>query len=246
MITNQESGTRIDEIAQGLFRISTPVTAIPGGFTFNQFLVHDDEPLLFHTGPRALFPLVSEAIRSVLPLDKLRHIAFSHYEADECGALNNFLEVAPNASPLCGQIGAMVSIGDIADRPPRALDDGEAVSLGTHNVRWHATPHLPHGWDCGFLMEETTGTLLCGDLFTQGGAEHEPLTEDDILEPSEAFRGNMDYFSNTRNARPMIERLAASNPTTLACMHGASWQGDGAAMLRALGDRLCASYSEAA
>lgn len=238
MITNQESGTRIDEIAQGLFRISTPVTAIPGGFTFNQFLVQDDEPLLFHTGPRALFPLVSESIRSIMPLEKLRHISFSHYEADECGALNNFLEVAPDASPLCGQIGAMVSIGDIADRPPRALDDGEAVSLGTHSVRWHATPHLPHGWDCGFLMEETTGTLLCGDLFTQGGAEHEPLTENDILEPSEAFRGNMDYFSNTRNARAMIERLAASNPTTLACMHGASWQGDGAAMLRALGDRL--------
>ena len=238
MITNQESGTRIDEIAQGLFRISTPVTAIPGGFTFNQFLVQDDEPLLFHTGPRALFPLVSESIRSIMPLEKVRHISFSHYEADECGALNNFLEVAPDASPLCGQIGAMVSIGDIADRPPRALDDGEAVSLGTHSVRWHATPHLPHGWDCGFLMEETTGTLLCGDLFTQGGAEHEPLTENDILEPSEAFRGNMDYFSNTRNARAMIERLAASNPTTLACMHGASWQGDGAAMLRALGDRL--------
>lgn len=238
MITNQESGTRIDEIAQGLFRISTPVSAVPGGFTFNQFLLQDDEPLLFHTGLRSLFPLVSEAIRSIMPLERLRHIAFSHYEADECGALNDFLEAAPNASPLCGQVGAMVSINDIADRPPRALDDGETVSLGTHSVRWHATPHLPHGWDCGFLMEETTGTLLCGDLFTQGGAKHEPLTENDILEPSEAFRGNMDYFSNARNARSMIERLAASNPTTLACMHGASWQGDGAAMLRALGDRL--------
>jgi len=238
MITNQESGTRIDEIAQGLFRISTPVTAIPGGFTFNQFLLLDDEPLLFHTGLRSLFPLVSEAIRSVMPLERLRYISFSHYEADECGALNDFLEAAPDASPLCGQVGAMVSIGDIADRPPCALDDGESVSLGTHTVRWLATPHLPHGWDCGFLMDETTGTLLCGDLFTQGGAKHEPLTGDDILEPSEAFRGNMDYFSNTRNARPLIERLAAASPTTLACMHGASWQGDGAAMLRALGDRL--------
>jgi len=238
MITNQESGTRIDEIAQGLFRISTPVTAIPGGFTFNQFLLLDDEPLLFHTGLRSLFPLVSEAIRSVMPLERLRYISFSHYEADECGALNDFLEAAPDASPLCGQVGAMVSIGDIADRPPCALDDGESVSLGTHTVRWLATPHLPHGWDCGFLMDETTGTLLCGDLFTQGGTKHEPLTGDDILEPSEAFRGNMDYFSNTRNARPLIERLAAASPTTLACMHGASWQGDGAAMLRALGDRL--------
>jgi len=238
MITNSESGTRVDEIAQGIFRISTPVSVVPGGFTFNQYLVVDDEPLLFHTGLRQMFPLVRAAIQSIMPVERLRYVSFSHYEADECGALNDFLAAAPNAVPLCGRIGALVSIGDIADRPPRALDDGESVSLGAHTARWFATPHLPHGWDCGFLMEEKTRTLMCGDLFTQGGATHAPLTEDDILEPSEAFRGDMDYFSQTKNAPALIERLAEANPTTLACMHGAAWRGDGARLLRALGARL--------
>jgi len=238
MITNQESGTRIDEIARGIYRISTPVSAIPGGFTFNQYLVADDDPLLFHTGLRQMFPLVREAIAAILPVDSLRYISFSHYEADECGALNEFLAAAPDAVPLCGQIGALVSINDVADRPPRALDEGEGVSLGTHTVSWFSTPHLPHGWDCGFLMEETTRTLLCGDLFTQGGSTHEPLTEADILEPSEAFRGQMDYFSQTKDAPSMIERLALAKPETLACMHGAAWRGDGAGLLRELGARL--------
>lgn len=238
MITNTTTGTRIDEIASGLFRISTPVSAVPGGFTFNQFLLVDEEPLLFHTGPRALFGPVSEAIAAVLPLARLRHLAFSHYEADECGALNDFLRVAPQAAPLCSRVGAMVSIGDIADRPPRGLDDGEQFSLGRHTLRWYATPHLPHGWDCGFLMDETGGTLLCGDLFTQGGADHAPLTTADILEPSEAFRGRMDYYAHAPETRAQLERLAAAEPTTLACMHGASWQGDGAALLRALGERV--------
>ena len=238
MITNRESGTRIDEIAQGIYRISTPVTVVPGGFTFNQYLVVDDEPLVFHTGLRRMFPLVREAINAVIPVERLRYVSFSHYEADECGALNEFLAAASNAVPLCGQVAALVSIGDVADRAPRALDDGEAVSLGAHSVRWFATPHLPHAWECGFLMEETTRTLLCGDLFTQGGAAHAPLTEDDILEPSEAFRGQLDYYSHTKNAGGMIERLADMRPTTLACMHGAAWRGDGARMLRALGARL--------
>jgi flavorubredoxin len=241
MITNRESGTRIDEIATGIFRISTPVTVVPGGFTFNQFLIVDEKPLLFHTGLRGMFPLVSEAIGAVLPIERLRYVAFSHYEADECGALNEFLAAAPNAIPLCGQIAAQVSVNDIADRPPQGLDDGESVSLGSHSVRWFATPHLPHAWECGFLLEESTRTLLCGDLFTQPGATHDPLTEADILEPSEAFRSEMDYFSHTKNAPAMIERLAATNPTTLACMHGAAWQGDGAGLLRTLGDRLDAS-----
>ncbi len=238
MITNPDSGTSIDEIAPEIYRISTPVSAVPGGFTFNQYLVVDEAPLLFHTGLRGTFPLVAEAIEAVLPVERLRYVAFSHFEADECGALNEFLAVAANAEPLCGQVGAMVSVGDIADRPPRAMDDGEALSLGRHTVRWLATPHLPHAWDCGFLMEETTKTLFCGDLFTQGGADHEPLTEADILGPSEAFRGQMDYFSHTKDLGPMIERLAAMAPTTLACMHGAAWRGDGAGLLRALGESL--------
>lgn len=238
MITNKASGTSIDEIADDIYRISTPVSAVPGGFSFNQYLILDEEPLLFHTGLRHTFPLVAEAIASVMPVQRLRHVSFSHYEADECGALNEFLAAAPHAAPLCSQIAALVSIGDMADRAPRGLEDGEQVSLGRHKVRWFATPHLPHGWECGYLMEETTRTLLCGDLFTQGGVDHAAVTEADILEPSEGFRAQLDYYSHTKNAGPMIERLAALQPTTLACMHGAAWRGDGQALLRALGTRL--------
>jgi flavorubredoxin len=238
MITNRESGTAVDEIADGIYRISTPVSVVPGGFTFNQFLIVDEQPMLFHTGPRRMFPLVREALDTVLPVARLRYLSFSHYEADECGSLNEFLAAAPNAEPLCGHIAALVSIGDVADRPPRAMDDNERLSLGRHAVRWFDTPHLPHAWECGFLMEETTGTLLCGDLFTQGGAMHPALTESDILEPSEAFRHRMDYYSHTKHADRMIERLAAMRPTTMACMHGPAWRGDGAALLRALATRL--------
>jgi glyoxylase-like metal-dependent hydrolase (beta-lactamase superfamily II) len=133
----------------------------------------------------------------------------------------------------------MVSINDLADRPPRALADGESLSLGKHVVRWFDTPHLPHAWECGFLMEERTRTLLCGDLFTQGGADNPPVTESDILGPSEAFRRAMDYFSHTKNARQMLERLSSTKPTALACMHGSAWRGDGAKLLRALADSLC-------
>jgi flavorubredoxin len=232
------SDTQIDEIANGIYRISTPVTVVPGGFTYNQYLVKDEQPLLFHTGLRRMFPLVRDAINAVLPVERLRYVSFSHYEADECGALNDFLAVAPNAVPLCGKIAAIVSVGDVADRAPRAMDDNEVVSLGAHSVRWFATPHLPHAWECGFLFEDTTKTLLCGDLFTQGGATHRPLIESDILEPSEAFRGQLDYYSHTKNAGAMIERLAATQPTILACMHGSAWRGDGARMLRSLGASL--------
>lgn len=238
MITNRSAGTAIDEIAEGVYRISTPVNTVPGGFSFNQYLIADEEPLLFHTGLRKAFPLVREAIETVIPVERLRHVCFSHYEADECGALNEFLAVAPRAAPLCGAIAAMVSIRDVADREPRALDHGECISLGVHRLRWLATPHLPHGWECGYLMDETTRTFFCGDLFTQGGAEHPALTEADILGPSEALRSHLDYFSHTKNAGVMMEELAKLNPATLACMHGAAWRGDGAALLRALGARL--------
>ena len=238
MISNRGSGTRIDEIADGIYRISTPSTKVPGGFTFNQYLLMDDDPLLFHTGLRQLFPLVHEAINAVMPAERLRYISFSHFEADECGALNQFLAIAPAAVPLCGTVAALVSISDVADREPRAINDGEVISLGRHRVRWFDAPHLPHAWECGFLAEASTRTLLCGDLFTQPGAEHPPLTEADILEPSEAFRRQMDYYSHTKNAGGMIERLAATEPTTLACMHGSAWRGDGAKLLRELGRRL--------
>jgi flavorubredoxin len=236
VITNSQSGTNVEEIAEGVYRINTPVV-LPGdagGFSFNQYLIVDDDPLLFHTGPRKMFPLVLEALASILAPARLRHIAFSHVEADECGSLNEWLAAAPDAAPLCGTVAAMVSITDLADRAPVALADGQAVSLGQHRVRWIDTPHLPHAWECGFMMEETTRTLLCGDLFTQGGATLPALTTADILGPSEAFRRSMDYFSHTRNADAMFERLAQLEPTTLACMHGSAWSGDGAGLLRAL------------
>jgi len=236
MITNPQSGTNVHEIADGIYRINTPVT-LPGDvgqFNFNQYLIVDDAPLLFHAGPRQMFPLVREAVGRLLPVERLRYVSFSHFEADECGSLNEWLATAPDAVPLCGRIGAMVSIGDVADRPPRALADGEALTLGRHTVRWIDTPHVPHGWDAGLLMEDTTRTLLCGDLFTQGGAGATPLTESDILGPSEAFRAPLDYFAHGPNTAAALERLAGERPTTLACMHGSAWRGDGAGLLRAL------------
>jgi flavorubredoxin len=240
-VTNASTGTNVHEIADGIYRINTPVALPDGsGFSFNQYLIVDDEPLLFHTGPRRMFPLVHEAVASVLPVARLRHVAFSHVESDECGSLNEWLAAAPLAAPLCGQVAAMVSIGDLADRPPRAMVDGEVITLGRHSVRWFDTPHLPHAWECGFLLEQRTATLLCGDLFTQPGAEHAPLTDGDILGPSEAFRHQLDYFSHTKHVRAMIEKLAVAQPRVLACMHGSAWQGDGARLLRALGESLAA------
>ncbi len=238
-MTNRQSGTNVHEVAEQIYRINTPVTIEgAGGFSFNQYLIVDDDSLLFHTGPRKMFPLVQEAVKSILPVERLRYIAFSHVEADECGSLNEWLGVAPQSVPLCGTIAAMVSIADLADKPPRALADEERLSLGKHVVRWFDMPHLPHAWECGYLFEERTATLLCGDLFTQGGADLPPITVSDILGPSEAFRQEMDYFSHTKNARRMLERLAATNPTTLACMHGSAWQGNGATLLRSLADSL--------
>jgi flavorubredoxin len=239
-VTNRESGTNVHEIADGIYRINTPLSpqVAPGGFSFNQYLILDDEPLLFHTGMRKLFPLVREAVESLMPVKKLRYVAFSHVEADECGSLNEWLAAAPLAVPVCGRIAAMVSIEDLADRSPRALADGETLSLGQHELRWLDAPHLPHAWECGFMMETGTRTLLCGDLFTQPGTGDIPLTESDILAPSEAFRHELDYFSHTKNARVMMERLAAESPTTLACMHGSAWHGDGAQLLRELADSL--------
>jgi len=239
MVTNRESGTNVQAIADGIYRINTPVTLPNGdGFSFNQYVILDEEPMLFHTGLRKLFPLVREAVASLLPIENLRYIGFSHVEADECGSLNDWLAAAPQAVPLCGTVAAMVSINDLADRTAIALADGELLPLGRHRLRWLDAPHLPHAWECGYLFEEDTHTLLCGDLFTQGGADLPAITGSDILGPSEAFRHAMDYFSHTNNARTLLERLAVTEPTTLACMHGSAWQGDGAALLRSLADRL--------
>jgi flavorubredoxin len=242
MITNAESGTNVHEIADGIYRINTPLDLPDGqGFSFNQYLVLDDEPLLFHTGPRKLFPLVSEALASVMPVERLRYVGFSHTEADECGSLNQWLAAAPAALPLCSRIAAMVSIGDLADRPPRALADGEQLTLGRHTVQWFDTPHVPHGWDCGLLMESSTATFFCGDLFTQPGRGEQALTEADILGPSEAFRQPMDYFAHAPQTTPILQQLALQRPRTLACMHGSAWRGDGGALLRHLAEALTAS-----
>jgi len=240
MITNPSSGTNVHEIAAGIYRINTPVV-LPdgaGAFNFNQYLIVDDEPLVFHTGPRRMFPLVSEAIARVVALDRLRYIAFSHVEADECGSLNDFLAAAPDAVPVCSRVAAMVSVNDIADRAARPLADGEILKLGQHEVRWYDTPHLPHAWECGLLMETHTGTFFCGDLFTQGGTGETPITETDILGPSEAFRGQMDYYAHCPDTTAMLERFARERPRVLACMHGSAWRGDAAALLRNLAQSL--------
>jgi len=239
MITNPQSGTRVDEIAEGIYRISTPLDVVPGGFSFNQYLIDDEAPLLFHTGPRSTFTVVAEAVSKVVPVKRLRYIAASHFESDECGAMNSWLAAAPAAEPLCGQVAKLVSMDDFADRPAHALADGETLSLGRHAVTWFDTPHVPHSWECGLAFETATRTFLCGDLFTQPGAgELPPVTEADILGPSEAFRQAMDYFSHTRHLRPILEKLAATRPAVLACMHGSAWKGDGSKLILALADEL--------
>jgi flavorubredoxin len=233
-IVNSQAGTSVNEIADGIYRISTPAPAIPGGFMFNQYLVRSDAALLFHTGPRRLFPLIRDAVASVLPLTAVRYISFSHYEADECGSLNEWLAAASNATALCGRIASMTSVRDVADRPPQEIANGEVVSLGAHSLKWFDMPHVPHGWDCGYLFEERTRTLLCSDLFTQPGSDLPSLTESDLLGPSESLRTKLDYFSHARNTGELLERLALANPQVLACMHGSAWRGDGAALIREL------------
>lgn len=229
----------IDEIAPDTYRINIPMPdMIPGGFSFNQYLVIDDEPLLFHTGPKKLFPLIREQIEKKLPLSRLRYIAFSHVEADECGSLAEFLAASPEARPVCSNVAAMVSVGDMVDVEPLAMADGQTLSLGKHELMWQSAPHLPHGWDCGYLFDVSTSTLFCGDLFTQPGIGEIPLVKDDILASSEAFRSNMDYFSHAPDTLQLLEKLASLQPGVLACMHGSAWSGDGADLLRRLGTAL--------
>ena len=233
MITDQETGTRVDEVQAGIYRICTPLDVIPGGFTFNSYLVVDDEPLLFHTGYRKLFPITLEAIRKVMPVEKLRWIGGSHFEADEYGALNDFLAVAPQATPFGSEIGVLTSLNDVATRPARGFGDGEEFSIGRH-MQWLYTPHVPHGWDCGILFDASTKTLLCGDLFTQPGAKMPPVTESEVLTASEGMRGMMDYYAHAASTCAILERLAGLGPSMLACQHGSAYRGDGAALLREL------------
>jgi flavorubredoxin len=238
MITNQETGTRVDEVAAGIYRICTPLDVIPGGFTFNSYLIAGDEPLLFHTGYRKLFPTTLEAIRKVLPVESIRWIGGSHFEGDEFGALNELLTAAPQAKPFGAEIGVLTSLNDFAARPAHGFADGQAFSLGSRRMQWLYTPHVPHGWDCGVLFDLSTKTLLCGDLFTQPGADMPPVTESEVLSASEGMRGMMDYYAHSTSTSPILERLANLNPATLACQHGSAYRGDGAALLRELSARI--------
>jgi flavorubredoxin len=217
----------INEIADGNYRISTWIPDVsPEGFTFNQFLVAGDEPLLFHTGPRTMFPLVAEAVAEVLPVESMRWITFGHVESDECGSMNMWLTAAPGSTVAHGALGCDVSLNDLCDRPPRALEDGEVIDLGGKRLRQISTPHVPHGWEAQVLYEETTGTLLCGDVFTQIGAGP-ALTTDDVVEPALAAEQMFHATCLAPHTARTLRSLGDLNPTTLAIMHGSSFQGNG-------------------
>jgi len=226
--------TKTDEIADGIFRFSTFIPELtPEGFTFNQFLIKADEPLLFHTGSRALFPLVSEAVSRVIPINTLRWITFGHVEADECGSMNQWLEAAQRSEIAHGIVGVDVSLNDMANRPPRALQDGEMIDLGGKRVRHIDTPHVPHGWEARVLFEETTRTLLCGDLFTHTG-NGPAVTSSDIVEPARRAEAIFQASCITPTTGSTIRKLADLSPKTLAIMHGSSFNGDAVRALRDL------------
>lgn len=234
----------VDEIADGIYRISSfvPDLAPPAGFTFNQFLVAGDEPLLFHTGHRAMFPAVAEAVGRVLPVESLRWITFGHLEADESGSMNQWLAAAPRAEVAHGALGCAVSLDDLCDRPPRPLADGEVIDLGGKRVRHLDTPHVPHGWEARVLFEETTGTLLCGDLFTHFGGRDVPLTTDDIVGPAMEAEAVFRASSLAPTTAAVMRTLGDLAPSTLALMHGSSYAGDGRRALHDLADAYEREY----
>jgi len=237
--------TQITEIADGIYRFSTFVPEIgPTGFTFNQYLIDDEQPLLFHTGHRATFPLLAEAIATITPLERLRWIAFGHVEADECGAMNHLLTAAPHAVVAHGALGCMVSLNDLADRPPLPLADGQVIELGAHRVRHFDTPHVPHGWEARVLFEETTNTLLCGDLFTQLG-NGPALSTGEIVSGAAHAEDVFLATCLTPHTGPTIRRLAELAPTTLAVMHGSCFSGDGSGALLALAAEYDTRLSDA-
>jgi flavorubredoxin len=238
----RDSMAKIDEVAPDLYRISIHVPQID--LQFNHFLVRDDEPLLFHTGMRKMFPQVREAVARLIDPASLRWISWSHFEVDECGALNEWLAVAPQAQPVCSQVGVLVNLNDFSDRPARGLAKDDVIDTGRHRYRYVPTPHLPHGWDAGVLFEETSATLLCSDLFHQLG-DVEPVTSADVLGRWDAAVAAyqqhpilMDYVPVTAATRRRLGELADLNPRVLAAMHGSTFVGDGAAALRAAADML--------
>ncbi|HEV2336545.1 MAG TPA: MBL fold metallo-hydrolase [Stellaceae bacterium] len=227
--------TRIDEIAERIYRFSSfvPEIAAPAGFTFNQYLIDAEEPLLFHCGPRTMFPLVSSAFATILPIERLRWITFGHIEADECGSMNLWLAAAPTAQIVHGHTACMVSLNDLADRPPRALANGEVLDIGGRRVRYIDTPHVPHAWESGLIYEEITGTLFCGDLFTQIG-QGPAIAEDSIVAAAIAAENAFQATALTPATGPTLRMLAALKPSRLAVMHGSCYAGDCAAALSEL------------
>lgn len=237
--------TKTNEIADGIFRFSTYVPDVtPDGFTFNQFLIKAEEPLLFHTGPRAMFGLISEAVSRVAPIERLRWITFGHVEADECGSMNQWLGAAPKSEVAHGAGGVMVSLNDLADRAPRALQDSEIIDLGGKRVRHIDTPHVPHAWEARVLFEETTRTLLCGDLFTHTG-DGPALTADDIVDRARKAEELFHASCLTPTTATTIRKLADLSPKTLALMHGSSFNGDTVRALHELADLYEGWFREA-
>jgi flavorubredoxin len=229
--------TAVDEIAEGIYRICSylPDASPGGGFTFNQFLLDAEEPLLFHTGPRLLFPDIAEATERIMPLDRIRWISFGHFESDECGSMNRWLDAAPEATLIAGQVTVQVSVADLANRTPQEWPDGEVIDLGGKRVRRIDTPHVLHGWDAGLLYDETSETLLCGDLFTHTGGGP-PVRDDDVVERAFAAEDLFKSTALTPSTAPTIRALAALAPATLAIMHGSAFTGDCVEALVALAD----------
>ena len=243
--------TNIHEIADGVYRLATVIPeAAPGGFTFNQYLIDGDEPTLFHTGGRQLFPLVSEAVGKVLDVARLRWVSFGHVESDECGSMNEWLAAAPEAQVAFNPLGVMVSLNDLADRSPRALAEDDRLDIGGHVLRMIATPHVPHGWEAQVMFDETTRTLFSGDLFTQTGDGPAIVHDADLIQPALDAEDLFGFTSLTAATAPTLRRLAELEPRTLALMHGPAFAGDGATALRDLADayeaRVTASLEPAA
>ena len=225
--------TRIAEVADGVHQLTTYVAEMD--FSFNQYLITGDEPTLFHTGPRQMFPLVADAVATVTPVASLRWVSFGHVEADECGAMNEWLRAAPGATVVQSMTGCMVSLNDLADRPPRPLVDGEVLDIGGHRLRWIDTPHVPHAWEAGLLYDETTKTLFCGDLFTQTGS-YVSLSSDDIMGPAIAGEDMFHSSSLAPTSGATVRRLAELDVATLALMHGPAFTGDCHTALHELAD----------
>lgn len=243
--------TNVYEIADKVYRLSTTIPDVaPGGFSFNQYLLDGAEPLLFHTGARQLFPLVSEAVAKVIDPATLRWVSFGHVESDELGSMNQWLNAAPHAQVVFNPLGVMVSLNDLADRPPLALvTDGAAHDIGGHQLRIIPTPHVPHGWEAQVMFDETTRTLFCGDLFTQVGEAPAIVHDADMIQPALDAEDLFGATALTAATAPTIRRLAGLEPRTLALMHGPAYAGDGRQALLDLANayeaRFAASIPEA-